>query len=753
MLRLALAILIVALAQTTHAQQVYVSDWKTISSTREVRDADADADGSIWAATSGGVQRTWITTGSSAKYDNVNGLSTLDCSAIYCDRSAGTTYVGQRDGSLDLFQATTQIWDRISDIQRATQYPKRAIIDIAQRGDTIAMATEFGIVLMNARTRLFIETIDRIGVYPEKSKVQSLAFVNGTIWTVVNGSLSTAPLNIPTLRLPSAWRLVSQQDGLPDSSEPILYLASSGSTLMVASARSVFRLSSGRFIRVQTTEQDINGLSVAADGTWIVSTASVISKNGNPLVLNNPVPPGILGSRLVTGPSNTSMIVAFVADQGLGWILDNSYASKYDTTTPRSNQFTDISIDTKGWIWAATHTDGGYGGQGVQYFDGQIWRSLTTFNEPLLRTNGCYRVSSLADGSTWIGTWGRGALKAVHAETGLRITALDAGNSSLRGIPADSNYILVSEAALDKYGRTFLLNEQSTDRLLALSNDADQWSYLQNCANTRENLFRSLAVDGNGTVWCGSPDSRGLIGYNDKRTQTTDDDLCNKILSSNSQLQDNVITSLAVDQNGALWIGTAKGLSVVSSPWNLSNTAIPYVRRVSAMSTTYINDVFVDALNYKWIATNNGVFVLDESGIEVLATITTATAPLLDNNVRSIVIDPASGIAYFGTLKGCSIARTSSMRPLPAFDVRCYPQPFRVGTDPQIVIDGLGPDSEVRIMTPGGILVSAIVARGRQALWDGLDVGGNPVPPGIYIASVSSGSTGTSAVVKFAVTR
>jgi ligand-binding sensor domain-containing protein len=313
--------------------------------------------------------------------------------------------------------------------------------------------------------------------------------------------------------------------------------------------------------------------------------------------------------------------------------------------------------------------------------------------------------------------------------------------------------VLVSEAALDKFGRTILLNEQSTDRLFAVADGSGGWAFRQNCANPRENVYRSLAVDGNGTVWCGSPESRGLIGYNDKNTPSQDDDICNKIMSSNSQLQDNVVTSLATDQNGALWIGTAKGLSVVSSPWNLANTTIPFVRRVSVMSSTYINDVFVDALNYKWIATNNGVFVLDESGIEVLATITTATSPLLDNNVRSIAIDDATGLAYFGTLKGCSVAKTSSMRPLPSFDVSCYPQPFKAGSQTQLVIDGLAPDSEVRIMTSGGILVSAIAARGRQALWDGRDVYGNMVPPGIYVASVSSASTSSSSVLKIAVTR
>lgn len=744
---------LVTLVKQVSAQQVYLSDWRTISSTREIRDVDADGEGSVWAATSGGVLRVWLQSNALATYDNVSGLRTLECTAIYCDKQAGATFVGQRDGSLDVYSSQQQRWVNVSDIERATQYPKRAIRDFAQRGDTIAIATDFGVVLMNARTRLFIETIDRIGTFPEKAPVRAAEFIGNELWILLNGSILSAPLSVPTLRLPTVWNMRGAQQGLPDSTEPVLFLASNSRAVVVATARNVFRWNGTRFERTQVTERDINGLSVEDDGSIVVSTASDITTNETPITLNNALPKGLLGHKVVSSATLGSTIVTFSQDLGIGWIRNGQWSTNAGINSPNSNQFTDISIDTKGWIWAATHTDGGYGGQGVSYFDGITWRSLNTGTEPLLQTNGCYRVSSLADGSTWIGTWGRGALKAVHSDTGLTIRSLNAGNSTLRGIPADSNYILVSEVALDRYGRTIVLNEQSTDRLFSVNDAQGEWVFRRNCSNTRENLFRSLAVDANGTVWCGSPDSRGLIGYNDKNTASTDDDVCNKIMSSNSQLQDNVVTSLAVDQNGALWIGTAKGLSVISSPWNLSNTAIPFVRRVSAMSTTYINDVFVDALNYKWIATNNGVFVLDESGIDVLATITTATSPLLDNNVRSIAVDPATGLAYFGTLKGCSVARTSSMRPLAGFDVRCFPQPFRSGSDAQLVIDGLAPDTEVRIMSSNGIMVSAIIARGRQALWDGRDVGGNHVPPGIYMASVSSASTGTSAVIKIAVTR
>lgn len=748
-------LLLLTIASHATAQQVYLSNWKTITSLREVRGAAGDGNGRIWVATAGGVAVVHPTTLAAEVYNNVNGLRSLDCTALLHDVSSNATYVGQRDGSIDVL-SSQGIWTNISDIQRASQYPKRSISGFAQRGDTLAIATEFGIVLYNSSSRLFIETIDRIATFPEKTAVRSSAFAQGFVWAVVSGRLLRAPLSATTLRLPSAWvDVASIAQGLPDTSEPITHLAVHKGTFYAASTRGVFRYDGDRFTRLHTTLADINSLSVMSTGEVVVSTAFGVEVSGSAIPISWPAQ--IEGLHVVSASSSEIIedrIVVFLRGIGFGYI-DADSLRVVELNSPISNQFTDLSIDTKGWLWAATHTDGGYGGQGVSYFDGSVWRAVTTSSLPSVPSNGCYRVSSLPDGTTWIGTWGKGAVRCTHADTpsGIRAEVFNHTNSTLAGVAVDSTYILVSEVRQDRYGRTVILNEQSTDRLFSILGSDNTWDYRQNCANNRETVFRSLAVDGNGTVWCGSPDSRGLIGYNDRNTATTGDDICNKILSSNSQLQDNVINCLTVDQLGSLWIGTAKGLSVISSPWGLTNTSLPYVRRVSAMSTTYINDIFVDALNYKWIATNNGVFVLDESGIDVLATITTSTSPLIDNNVRSIVVDESTGLAYFGTLKGCSVARTSSMRPLPTFDVQCYPQPFRPGSDPQLVFDGLASDAEIRVMTATGIVVSAIQARGRQALWNGLDINGNPVPPGVYVASISSASAGSSAVIKFAITR
>ena len=192
---------------------------------------------------------------------------------------------------------------------------------------------------------------------------------------------------------------------------------------------------------------------------------------------------------------------------------------------------------------------------------------------------------------------------------------------------------------------------------------------------------------------------------------------------------------------------------MVSSPGSVTSTSLPFVRRISALSSAAVNDIVVDALNYKWVATTGGVFVLNDDGTEVLATITKASSPLLDDNVRTIAIDDQTGTVYFGTTNGCSVAQSSSIRPSAEFLIKTFPQPFRSGTDAQVTIDGLTTDADLRIMTPSGILVAAFQARGKQALWDGRDVQGELVPAGIYIISASSPTTNTSAVGKIAVTR
>lgn len=730
------------------AQEIRLSNWQTISSLYTVKSMDVDAEGACWAATTGGVVRYVPTTGAITEYRNVAALQSLDCSAMYCDRVAGDVYVGQQSGALDILRPNGT-WTNIRDIRRATQYPRRSILGFARRGDTLLIATEFGIVLWDVRSEVFVATIDRIGNLEENTAVRSIVIHNDSIWAATAKGLAVAPLNVPTLRLPSVWKVLARAEGL--DIDDVTFCTASADTLAVTTRRRLFLWDGARFVSALETREDINGLAYL-DGAFEVSTSTLLYRGSDT-------------SRLSTGGTVRgyrgqpigSQTVRLVAVEGLGFgiVTTGNAVEMAPIRCPSSNQFADLSIDTRGNLWVATDDNPGrgFGGQGVSWFDGLTWRTISTSNQPLLESNNCYSVSSLPDGSTWVGTWGRGALRCIPSDTGLSVEAFTFTNSSLRGVSGDSTYVLVSGARVDRYGRTWLLNEQAANQLLSVRTE-NLWSARANCTNSRENVVRHMAIDLNGTVWLGGHQGLGLIAYNDRNTPGTDDDICNKLTSSNSQLPDNAISALAVDLNGALWIGTSKGLAVITSAGSVSNSSVPFVRRVSVLSSaTVVSDITVDALNYKWIATTSGVYVLDPSGTEVLATITSSTSPLLDDNVRSIAVDDSTGLVYFGMIGGCSVARSSSIRPLATFDLTCYPQPFSPANDRTFVIDGLAPDSDIRITNISGTMVTALQVRGRQAIWDGTDATGNTVAPGIYIVSASSASAGTAAVAKFAVTR
>jgi hypothetical protein len=156
-------------------------------------------------------------------------------------------------------------------------------------------------------------------------------------------------------------------------------------------------------------------------------------------------------------------------------------------------------------------------------------------------------------------------------------------------------------------------------------------------------------------------------------------------------------------------------------------------------------------LNNKWIATNNGVFVVSSDGSEILANYTTDNSLLPSNEVLYITSNPKTGDFYFGTTKGLAIATTMIVQPSPSYEIKVSPQPFVVPKDNQLLIDGLAMDSEIKILTINGELVRTLNTQSKKTFWDGRDYTGKYVQSGIYLLVAKSLTTKESAVHKIAV--
>ena len=78
-----------------------------------------------------------------------------------------------------------------------------------------------------------------------------------------------------------------------------------------------------------------------------------------------------------------------------------------------------------------------------------------------------------------------------------------------------------------------------------------------------------------------------------------------------------------------------------------------------------INTIAVDALNQKWVGTNEGVILLSADGTQVLAqyTVQNTGGKLIDNDIKSIAVDPGTGTVYFGTRSGLASLTTPAAAP------------------------------------------------------------------------------------------
>lgn len=154
--------------------------------------------------------------------------------------------------------------------------------------------------------------------------------------------------------------------------------------------------------------------------------------------------------------------------------------------------------------------------------------------------------------------------------------------------------------------------------------------------NTSETInddhISSIAIDKNGNIWFGT-DEGGVTKYTGS-TWITYNELSNK-----------TINTITIAPDDKIWFGTnGYGIYIFDN-----STWLNYTTLNSGLVSNRINNIKFDTQGNVWIATNNGVSKFN--GIN-WQTITTENG-LIDNNVSSIAIDHKEKI-WFGTNNGVS---------------------------------------------------------------------------------------------------
>ena len=744
--------------------------------------------GRVWAGTPGGLFSTDPATGEIEQTTTIDGLRGGALQALVVDEARGFVWAGYADGALDRLTVSDGTVETFLDIQRNTQFASRGVRRLRVRGDSLYVATDFGVVVFDPVRSEVRNTYARLATLPPATPVNDVLFAplpggGAGVWLATESGIVRAPL-AATLQSPTAWTLE------PLFAQRALSLAlfadgAGGETVYAgggsANARDLYRRQpSGAWARQLLVNDDLTALVPDGDRLLAVS-ASVVRAfaPGQPVTTYQPVGSEALRG-VVVGPDGRR----WAGDIGTGLfrlpdVPDGGTAVTFTPEPvlpdgPFSNRLIDVDVAPDGTVWVATGSTGDVSRSAVSRLDARTgdWSVLPVSTTPALGRTSLESLVTGPDGTVYAGSYGDGL--AVIDPDGT--TALyDETNSSLLPAGDFASFIVVSHVAFEG-DRRWVASREARIALNLFSADGT-WAALPYPAGTSGGAGRyTIAVDRLGYKWL-NVGNGGLIAWDTGADPASPaDDRARQYRgqgSGGSGLPAPTVTDVVVDGAGVVWVGTSRGLATVFSPGSAFATdpalGVPQWTTTPAgeggqrdffLRDVTVNDLDVDPSGRVWVATTSGAYLVEASpsgsGFTLARQLNAATSPLPSDNVFRIAVRASDGRVFMTTAEGLFSVAGDATAPRPTSEaLTASPSPFRPSEAPLgVLVSGLASArSTVRVLTLSGELVHEASAAGGSFRWDGRDDrSGDLVSSGVYLVTAVD-DEGRAVVGKVAVIR
>ena len=697
--------------------------WKNHTNMLNVKETVLTTDG-IWAATNGGIYHYSFNTGTYLSFTKSENLSSHLITAIAKDNT-GKIWIGTTPGYINVYDPSTGNILKILDIYK-TEKSKKQINDIVIRNDTVFVATDFGLSLIDANSLIFLETVIKFGNLPAEIQVYSI-YLKDRIYLGTSEGVVESINPFSNLSSPENWRVTPLLSNNGESLK-VNKMLIFDNDLLAATPKGIYKKADTLFTEYIYPGFSVYDMKTKNDTLYSVLLNTIhIRKNSYDEVIYSES-----GVRFFNSLEFLSDDLIIATNQGI------SRVSKSDTLTitpngPVTNTFLNIITDGEGNFWSATGRDSK--GKGVLKFDGKTWTTFDKSNVPEFKTNDYHNVSVSRDNTLFFSSWGFGFTEYKNG----KFTTYDTTGTGMVGIPDNPGYLVIYDVQKDSKGNIWVLNFWSANRkvLSELTTDG-KWHHFEFGAPLSPSIVfaEGLVIDQYDTKWfiiTGGAE-KGLYYFNEHDTpDDLTDDTWGKI-NLQDGLRSDDINAIIIDKRGEIIIGTQLGINVIPDPQNLNSLRSDLffgIREQAIMS------IAVDPLNNKWVGTTQGVFYMSSDGSRLYEHYDVTNSPLPSNTVQSIAVDSKRGVVYFGTEFGLASLTTFGIKPNEDFsELKAYPNPFVLDNNGQktVMIDGLIQDSFIKILSINGNLITKFPTfGGRLTFWDGRNSNGNLVPSGIYI--------------------
>lgn len=774
-----LAALFVAVVPDATAQ---TDRWQAYPSLRNVQAVSVSGD-ALWAGTEGGVFRYAPASGEIERYTPVQGLSRVDVQALAYDEVRDAVWIGYIDGVIDRLDVATGEVRPFFDIAQADRFNTRSINRIEVVADSLLIATGFGVVVFDAARNEVSDTYERFSTFPAGTAVEDVLIAplpDGTpgLWVGTQAGVAYAPLDTPNFREPSAWTVDAEA---PDG---VLSLAYFDDILFAGVEQTEdgqgdvrVRDAEGDWNRLFYTNASVFGLLVSDERLIAVSQFRISVRDLTGTADNYSAVDETLALQAgMIGPDGR----VWVGDQFLGLVqfpdLDTVEGGEVEleqTVSPNgplTNTILSLDVAEDGVVWIG-FDDPSPRVNGFARFDGMSWTNFSSADGTLSGRAAMPSTHVDDRGNVWFGSGdtGRGAGVFQVTPEGEVIRYMPDNSSLLPSDPGDPNYVVTPGLTTDEEGRLWVTNRFASPPLHVRTPEGDWQGIIRPSGVPSDVSFEDIYIDSFGQKWITGYRGDGFLVL-DTGTDPLDasDDraaFVRSVGSVGTGLPDAQVNAIVEDRSGRMWLGTDRGLATVFSPGSAftGNLASQITWTRTPDGTSFflrdlrIFDIAVDPADRKWLASNSGAWLINAEGTEVIANFTTENSPLPSDVVVAVTVDQESGTVHFATSGGLYSYRGDAVAPSPtAEELFVYPNPVRGngGPLPEIAIEGLVDDADVRVLTVDGQVVASFQTRGGSVRWDGRDQRtGEFVPSGVYIVAAAGEDGEGTAYGKIAVIR
>lgn len=736
--------------------------WQGYFSFNEIKDI-SESSTTVFAASENALFSKNAATNVLKTTTTIDGLSGQTISAVYYSEAFKKTIVGYENGLMIVInEADGSMLNKVDIINKQLAPNLKKINHFMEHNGLVYVSCDFGIVQFNLTTSQFGDTYF-IGDNGAEISVKQTTFFNGFIYAATSSGIRKADSTNANLNDFNQWILVNSGDWFSVEALDTELIA-------INSVGYIHRYNSNIFVGFSQLPQPSTDMR-AKNHNLIVTTPNSVFVYNNQMVLNQQIAnTQVLDNTLNFTCATTVGDLIYIGTKEKGVFSSTlSGSSIFENNTPtgpaRNNVF---SLDvTSNVLWTVYGDyDSFYNpypldSYGVSKYNTSGWLNIPYSDVFDAKSMTRIIINPNNENQVYASSFFSGLLKI---ENDVPLGLYNEKNSGLESITTEGPAYIdvrINGTAFDKSGNLWITNSRIKNGLKVLKTNGQWGSYSMTniLDDAQSSSYANIVIDRNSTKWIAT-NRDGVVGFNE--STNTFKKMTFGADAGNLPIAD--VRSVAIDTKNQLWIGTTKGLRVLSNVGSFQTESQLKANPIIIMEDNlaqellyeqFITSIAVDGANNKWIGTtDSGVFMVSPNGQETKYHFTISNSPLPSNSINDIKINSTTGEVFIATNKGMisfkGIATDANEN---LNNVYVYPNPVRPTYSGTVKVAGLLDKANIKITDIEGNLVYETTSEGGTIEWDTTAFGRYKVASGVYMVFISAQDGSETKVKKVMIIR